>query len=175
MHFMIANIVIAAALMQPATELTLPRIDIPQALRATDCSNAQQREALLNQSEQMMETLRPATEEMNRRLERRMEAHASRLIELGVWTANDRSRFGMALLNRPDFNAYMDEGMTVLSGMMSSLETIASEESGEPERCEAMLSMIGSLDRTFALAETGWRVIDTAYAEEARRLGVSLD
>ena len=172
---MIATIIIAATLLQPASGLTLPRIDIPPALRATDCSNAAQRAALLTQVEPVMEAAQPAAREVNRRLEQRMEAHASRLIELGVWAQSDRARFATALLSRPDFNAYMDEGMTVLSAMMSSLETIASEASGEPERCQALLGMIGSLDRVFALAETGWRVIDTAYADEARRLGVSLD
>lgn len=172
---MIANIIIAAALLQPAPDLTLPRIDISPALRTTDCSNADQRATLLAQVEQVMEAAQPATQEMNQRLEQRVEANASRLIELGVWTASDRARFGMELLNRPDFTAYMDEAMSVMSDMMGSLETIARETSSEPERCEAMLRMIGSLDRAFASAETGWRILDTAYAEEARRLGVSLN
>ena len=172
---MIANIIIAAALLQPASGLTLPRIDIPPALRATDCSKAEQRATLLAQLETVMAAAQPAAQEMNQFLERRMEAHASRLIERGVWTANDRARFGMVLLNRPDFTAYMEESLSVISAMMTSLEAIMNEGSGEPERCEAMLSMIGGLDRSMAVAETGWRVIDTAYAEEARRLGVSLD
>ena len=168
-------IIIAAALLQPAPELTLPRIDIPPALRATNCADSGQRETLISEMDRVMEATRPAIQEMNQVLEQRMDRRSARLIELGVWTADDRARFALNLMNRPDFQAYMESGVTVMSAMMSSLETVASATSTEPERCEAMLRRIGSLDAAVAAGEIGWRVMDTAFAEEARRLGVSLD
>lgn len=172
---MFASIIIAAALLQPTTELTLPRIDIPPALRATNCADAGQRETLISELEQVIEVTRPAIQEMNQVLERRMDQRSARLIELGVWTEADRARFALELMDRPDFKAYMEQGLAVISDMMTSLETVASEASTDPERCEAVLRIIASLDGAATAGETGWRVVDTAFAEEARRLGVSLD
>jgi phytoene dehydrogenase-like protein len=167
--------ILAGALLQPSPDLTLPRIDIAPALRATDCADAGQRETLTAEMERVMGAARPAIDEMNRLLQRRLERRSARLIELGVWSNDDRARFSLDLLERPDFRAYMDEGLVVMRAMMTSLETVASERASEPERCAAMLRMIASLDSAISVAETGWRAIDAAFADEARRLGVSLD
>ncbi len=165
----------AMSLWLDVQDATLPRPAFSQELRTTDCTSADQRRRLLDQGEAALEAARPAIEEANTRLEARLNAHGDRLIASRVWTATDRDRFNRELLERPDFRAYLNDQASLIGAMFDAIETIMREPVDEVRNCRAMVAMIGHLDRGVAIGEQGWALADRAYAEEARRLGVSLD
>lgn len=163
------------ALTLAAQPASLPRPSFPPELRTTDCTNAGQRQRLLDQGEAALEAARPAIAEANARLEARLNAHGDRLIARRLWTAADRDRFNRQLLERPEFKAYLAEFAALIGSMFQSIETIMREPADEVRSCRAMVEMIGQIDRSVVIGEQGWGLADHAYAEEARRLGASPD
>lgn len=154
---------------------SLPRLVIAPELRTTNCAAADERRRLLDQGEAAFEAARPLMQDANAGFEARMNAHADRLIARGVWAEVDRARFNRQLLASPEFESYALQLASIISSMMESLEAIISAAEDEEGGCRALLAMLGQIDRSVAVGEEGWNLIDRAYAEEARRLGVSLN
>ena len=172
---MLMVVLTAAAFSAGAEPPTLPRPLFPPELRATNCSDAGERARLLGRGEAAFEAAGPAMQEANARFEARMNAHAERLIERRVWTKVDRERFTRELFERPAFKSYLSDVAAITRSMMKSLEDIMRDPADEARSCRALVTMLGEIDKSVRVGEQGWKLLDEAYAEEARRLGVSLD
>jgi hypothetical protein len=163
-----------AALALAVQPPSFPEPVIAPELRATNCAVAEERTRLLEQGETALEALQPLVEASGR-MEARMTGHADRLIARGVWVEADRARFGRQLLASPAFVAHGSKVMAMVAAMMESIEALGAVPQDEERSCRAVLSILGQVDSSVKLGEEGWNLIDRAYAEEARRLGVSLD
>ncbi|TFI58253.1 hypothetical protein E2493_10710 [Sphingomonas parva] len=169
------NAILMLAALSPDAAASLPRPAIGPELRATNCAVADERKRLLREGEAALEAAKPLMEDATRRMEARAHAVGDQLIARGVWTETDRARFSLAMLGRPEFKAHLAEVTSILDAMMRSVDTLAAAPKDEALSCRVMLDMLGQVDRSAAAADDGWRIIEHYYAEEAQRLGVSLN
>ncbi|PSJ39557.1 hypothetical protein C7I55_13200 [Sphingomonas deserti] len=169
---MIIGFVAVTALTLALQAEPLPDVVIPPELRATDCGNAEARKRLLQQGDAALtgiEPLRQATKQ----IEARMDARAARLMALGKWTQEDRKRFGEQLLSDPDFVAHTAKTQKFATSLLATLESLLAAPQDEERSCRGVLSMLNQIEQNTAVANEGWQLIDRAYAEEERRLGVA--
>jgi len=163
-----------AALALAVEPSALPRPVIAPELRATDCAVADARKRLLAHGEAALQAMQPLLEASGA-MEARMSAHAETLIARGVWTEADRARFGRELLANPAFVAHGSKSLAAIVPMLETIETLGAVPQDEERSCRAVLVLLRQLDSSVTLAEEGWGLVARFYAEEARRLGVSLD
>jgi hypothetical protein len=164
-----------AALSLAAEPPALPRPAIAPELRATDCTNAEQRKRLADRGEAALAAADPILQQANGAMNARMQAHGDRLVARGVWKEADRARFARQFFADPAFVDHGMKAMAVVVEIMDSLEALTGAGEDEQRRCRAMIGMLGHVEKGLAVADEGWRLVDRLYADEARRLGVTMD
>ena len=169
---MIIGFVAVTALALALQAEPLPNIVIAPELRATDCGNVEARKRLLQQGDAALAGLEPLMQ-ATKQIEARMDARGARLIALGKWTEADRKRFGERLLSDPEFAAHVAKTQEFTTSLMATIEAGFAAPQDEERSCRAILSMLDQITRNTALASQGWQLIDRAFSEEERRLGVA--
>ena len=81
--------------------------------------------------------------------------------------------FSARLLFNPEFAAHVTRMEEFATAVMASLESGFAEPEDEARSCRAVLSILDQIARTTGVADEGWQLIDRAFSEEERRLGIA--
>ena len=153
---------------------TPPQPSLP-AVTAADCEAPATRDALLADPEAVIETASRHGMELNRHSERLMEWRGDQFVRAGRWTEADKRAFAARLLENEAFVTEAAAGINMAMEVLEPAMQAADESRPAAERCRSLIAMVGVFDRLTESVERQWRIVDEAYAAEARRLGVSLD
>jgi hypothetical protein len=145
----------------------------PPPFTAATCDDPAKRKALLATDPDKLDVLQrlKAKSDAN---QAKMEQLIDRLAERAKWTPEQKSEFGMKLLEAPGFDAAMKEGFHLFGGMMKQLDIVLKSKDAQTN-CHAVVAMMAIVPKIDVNAQHQWDLMRGVVEDEAKRLGVSLD
>ena len=159
----------------PITRPAPPRRpDLPLPTDA-DCEVPATRDALLADPEAVIMASSQYARDLNLYTDQLMNWWSEQLIQSGRWTEQDKSEFGMRILQDPEFGREFEAGLDLVGEVMEPAMLIGDESRPADERCRAIIAAQQAFDGITASVEVQWGIINRLFAVEAARLGVSLE
>jgi len=149
-----------------------PELPLPSE---ADCEAPATRDALLADPEAAMQAASRYAMELNAFSDQLMEWRSDQLLRTGHWTEENRSAFGMRILQDPEFGRELEAGLGLVGEIMEPAMKIGDESVDPAERCRSLIAVQGAFQRITASVEVQWGIIDRLFAAEAARLGVTLE
>ena len=147
------------------------------ALRLTeaDCAIAERRDPVIADPDSFIAESASYGQALNLHSERLMEWRNRQLRATGHWTDEDETRFGLALIEDPEFAEQVAISLNLAMDTLTPFTRFGEEGRSAQDKCRDLVEAGQLFDRISRSVERQWELIDEAFAAEAARLGISLD
>lgn len=160
----------------PATvQPTRPERPTLPVVAATDCQDVTRRGALLADPMPIVDAVTSYGRALNAYGQALNQWRSDQLTRSGRWSAENRQHFAMRILDHPEIQRGLEANFGLVGEMMEHSLLIGDARKPPLERCRSLVAIQGYFDRITASVETQWQLIDRMFAQEAVRIGVTLD